>query len=161
MRKVLFVLVGILLLVGCSQKQKSVPQDESNLEKVVADSSTVGPAYDSLIVCESRALVDSSYRKSEEFKNVHETYTSLYERMTEGMGKVDADLLQLKLSISAFNHNSEYFATHSSEMSNVVNQKRMMLYGQKIREIRQRLIQSKLSDTQQAHLDSLNTLIHF
>lgn len=151
----------MLLLVGCSQKQKSVPQDESNLEKVVADSSTVGPAYDSLIVCESRALVDSSYRKSEEFTNVHETYTSLYERMTEGMGKVDADLLQLKLSISAFNHNSEYFATHSSEMSKVVNQKRMMLYGQKIREIRQRLIQSKLSDTQQAHLDSLNTLIHF
>lgn len=153
--------MGLALLAGCSQKPKNVPLEESNLDKVVADSSTVGPAYDSLIVCESRALVDSSYRNSESFKKGHETYTLLYERMTEGMDKVDADLFQLRLAIASFNRGASYFATHTSEMSDVVNQKRMMLYGQKVREIRQRLIQSKLSEAQQNQLDSLNTLIHF
>lgn len=161
MKKVLFVLMGMLLLVACSQKQKNVPTDEQNLEEVVADSSTVGQTYDSLIVCESRAMLDSTYRNSDEYKKSHEQFALLSTKLTEGKSQVDANLCLLKNAVSSFLHYSEYFAKNTMEMRDVVNQKRMQLYGQKIRELRQQLIQSKLSDAQQAQLDSINRLIQF
>lgn len=161
MKKVLFLLMGMFLLVGCNQKQKDAPTDEQNLEEVVADSSTVGPAYDSLVVCESRAMLDSVYRNSDEYKKSHDKFALLSAKLTEGKSEVDANLCLLGYQIASFLHYSEYFAKNTAEMSDVVNQKRMQLYGQKVRELRQQLIQSKLSDEQQAQLDSLNGLIQF
>ena len=161
MRKVLFVLMGIFLLVGCNPKQKNAPTDETNLEEVEADSSSVSQTYDSLIVCESRALVDSAYRNSEEYKKSHEEFARLVTVMTKGKDDIDLNLFLLKNAISSFRHYSEYFSTHTDEMRDVVNQKRMMLYGQKVRELRQKLIQMKLSDDQQKQLDSLNSLVQF
>lgn len=161
MRKVLFVLMGMALLVGCTQKQKKVPADEQNIEEVVADSSTVGQTYDSLIVCESRAMLDSTYRNSDEYKKSHEQFAILSAKLTEGKSDVDANLCLLKNAVSSFLHYSEHFAKNTAEMRDVVNQKRMQLYGQKVRELRGQLIQSKLSDEQQAQLDSINRLIQF
>lgn len=161
MRKVLFVLMGTALFVGCNQKTKTVPQDEANLEQVVADSSTVSQTYDSLIASESRALVDSVYRNTGEYKKRHDDYARLVTVMTKGMDDIDLNLFLLKNAIASFRHSSEYFASNTEEMRDVINQKRMMLYGQKIREIRQKLIQMKLSDEQQSQLDSLNSLIQF
>lgn len=161
MRKVLFVLMGMALLVGCTQKQKNVPADEQNIEEVVADSSTVGQTYDSLIVCESRAMLDSTYRNSDEYKKSHEQFAILSAKLTEGKSDVDANLCLLKNAVSSFLHYSEHFAKNTAEMRDVVNQKRMQLYGQKVRELRGQLIQSKLSDEQQAQLDSINRLIQF
>lgn len=161
MRKVLFVLMGMALLVGCTQKQKNVPADEQNIEEVVADSSTVGQTYDSLIVCESRAMLDSTYRNSDEYKKSHEQFAFLSAKLTEGKSDVDANLCLLKNAVSSFLHYSEHFAKNTAEMRDVVNQKRMQLYGQKVRELRGQLIQSKLSDEQQAQLDSINRLIQF
>lgn len=161
MRKVLFVLMGMALLVGCNQKQKNAPADEVNLEEVVADSSTVSQTYDSVVVCESRALVDSVYRNSEEYEKSHETFAHLVTVMTKGMDDIDLNLFLLRNAIASFRHSSEYFSTHTDEMRDMVNQKRMMLYGQKIREIRQKLILMRLSEEQQQQLDSLNSLIQF
>lgn len=161
MKKVLFVLMGMFMLVGCNQKQKNVPTDEQGINEVVADSSTVGPAYDSLIVCESRAMLDSTYRNSDEYKKSHELFALLSAKMTEGKSEVDANLCLLKNAVSSFLHYSAHFAKNTTEMRDVVNQKRMQLYGQKVRELRQLLIQSKLSDAQQAQLDSINRLIQF
>lgn len=161
MKKVLFVLMGMALLVACNPKQKNVPADEQSVKEVVADSSTVGPAYDSLVVCESRAMLDSAYRNSDEYKKSHDEFALLSAKLTEGKSEVDANLCLLKYQIASFLHYSEYFAKNTAEMSNVVNQKRMQLYGQKIRDLRQKLIQSKLSDAQQAQLDSINKLIQF
>ena len=81
--------------------------------------------------------------------------------LIEGMSEVDAHLCLLKNAVSSFLHYSEYFAKNTVEMQDVVNQKRMQLYGQKIRDLRQQLIQSELSDVQQAQLDSINRLIQF
>lgn len=161
MKKVLFVLMGMFLLAGCNQKQKNVPAGGQGVNEVVADSSTVGPAYDSLIVCKSRAMLDSAYRSSDEYKESHEQFSLLSAKMTEGMSEVDAHLCLLKNAVSSFLHYSEYFAKNTVEMQDVVNQKRMQLYGQKIRDLRQQLIQSELSDVQQAQLDSINRLIQF
>lgn len=161
MRKVLFVLMGMALLVGCNQKQKNSPTDGTNFEEVVADSLSVSQTYDSLIVCEGRAMVDSLYRNSEEYKKSHDDFAHLVTEMTKDMDDIDSNLFLLKNAIASFKHSSEYFSTHTDEMRDVVNQKRMMLYGQKIKEIRQKLIQMKLSEEQQSQLDSLNSLIQF
>lgn len=160
MKKVLIILLGTAWLMGCTQKSKQVPAD-TPLEEVVADSASVGEAFDSLVVSESRALVDTTYRNSDEYKKAHEEYEVLTNKLTQGLDDVDAHLLLLKNAIASFLHYSAYFATHTSEMGDEVNRKRMMLYGQKVREVRQKLIQSKLSEQQQAQLDSLNGLIHF
>ncbi len=149
------------MLWGCNPKQKQVPTDESNLEEVEADSASVSQTYDSLVICESRAMLDSAYQNSDEYKESHDSFERVVGKMTEGMDEVDVELFLLKNAIASFLSASQHFATHTEEMHDVVNQKRMMLYGKKIREIRQKLIQMKLSEGQQNQLDSLNRLIQF
>lgn len=153
-------MVAAFLLVGCSPKQKNAATsvDEQSIE---ADSTTVRQTFDSLVVAESRAEMDPAYAESQEYAKSHDDFQEVVGQLTQDMSETDRQLYLLDCAVSAFTRNSQHFATHTSEMADPANQRRMAMYGQKIREYRQVLITSKLDDVQQRRLDSLNALIHF
>ena len=160
MKKIIMAMAATLFLAGCSYKQKNVAAD-ADQQEVMADSATVGQAFDSLVVAESRAQADPAYAQSQKYTERHNEFNAAIDRLTQDMSDTDRQLYLLECAVSAFNRNSQYFATHTSEMANPVNQHRMALYGQKIREYREALITTKLDSCQQQRLDSLNAKIQF
>ena len=160
MKKIIMVMAAALLLAGCTQKQKNAAAGTDNQE-VVADSATVGQAFDSLVVAESHAQADPAFAQSQQYTESHDEFESAVDQLTQGMSDTDRQLYLLNCAVTAFDRNSRYFATHTSEMADPANQRRMALYGQKIKEYRQALITSHLDSCQQRRLDSLNAKIHF
>ena len=158
-RHIIMALAAVLLLAACNSKPKAGA--DASTTKVEADSATVGAAFDSLVVAESRAQADAEYAQSDAYAQSHEEFDAAIDQLTQGMSATDRQLYLLGCAVSAFARNSQYFATHTSEMANPANQRRMALYGQKIKEYREVLITSQLNESQQRTLDSLNAEIQF
>lgn len=155
------LLLAATMLVGSCRPKAKAPDDARQETSVDVDSVSVRAALDSLMVVDSRAAIDSAYAGSEEYHEAHAAYDRIIDRLTEGEGDAGRILTELGYAIELMQTNGRYFATHSSEMAKPVNQQRMMLNGEKVKRLRQQLIQMKLTDEERGRLDSLNAVISF
>lgn len=160
MKKVSIVLLAVAFVAACTNKPKTEGTAFSSQEEQ-ADSASVRQSYDSLVVAQARAEVDTAYRHSDDFQQRQAAYERMVGAMTESMTEPQRLLYELDLAIQAFRNAGEHFGHNLQLMQDPVNQKTMAVYGLTVRQIRQQLLQQKLSATEQQRLDSLNALIQF
>ncbi|MGM9699135.1 MAG: hypothetical protein ACI3Y0_10900 [Prevotella sp.] len=142
MRKLILPLIAVVLLAACSGRQKA-PADNTPAEEVVADSASVSDSFDALVLAEAKALVDSSYFSTEEYQSICEKYSAVMDKWLEGKDEAGRIEAELNLAKSALERHGRYFATHTDEMRDPLNQKFMMTCSKKVRELQKRNITIK------------------
>ncbi len=165
MRKVLSLLIGAALIVGCSpSKQRNADESDANtvsLDSIAADSAAMSLSYDSLVAVESRAAVDTAYASSNEYRQCHAVYDEIVAQLTVGMDESELVLFQLKNAVTAYYNAGKHYSSSPMEMRNPQNQERMKLYVKKAKELKEQLLASHPTQEQLRQLDSISKIIHF
>lgn len=160
MKKLLFFFALAALVAGCTQKGNS-GSDENAADSLSSDSAAVTYFYDNLVNAEARAAVDSSYAKSEEYTMVHEAFDKQMDKMADNMTEGQSLLMQLHYAINCLEEHGRHFASNVEEMRDPVNQQRMRIYAQKVKDLRSQLEKLELTPDDKQMLDSLKKKIRF
>ena len=159
------VVLTAAIVSSCSgNKNKAVESDEDSTATVVTGVQSeveTSAAYDSLVVAEARAAVDEAYRESEEYKDAHDAYQQALSEIADDMTEAQQLLMQLEQAVGHLEDNGRYFANHVQEMQNPVNQQRMKIYADKVKQLRQQLNDIQLLPDEQTQFDSLKERIKF
>lgn len=141
-RIILQFIVAVALFASCMGRHKA-PADNTSVSDIVADSISVAECYDSLVMVEARALIDTAYVSTDEYKSAVEDYKAVMDKWLEGKTEADQLLCQIDIAKATLESKGRHFATHTSEMRNPLNQKLMMTYSRKLRELQMRNITIK------------------
>ena len=163
--KTMAVVLTAAIVCSCSgNKNKAVDSDEDSTATVVISvqsEAETSAAYDSLVVAEARAAVDEAYRESEEYQEAHDAYQQALSEVADDMTEAQQLLMQLEQAVCHLEDNGRYFANHVQEMQNPVNQQRMRIYADKVKELRRQLNDIQLLPDEQTQFDSLKERIKF
>lgn len=160
MKKLIIFLLLAAVVTACNNKKPEAVPTEGETTEANTDSAKLAQSYDSLVVTEARAAVDSTYVQSDEYKASHEAYDKMIARMTNGMEGADAALYQLEMAAASLQHNGSYFASNTELMRDPVNQQRMRITVQKAQELGKSIQNMGLTPDQQVLFDSLKAIIH-
>lgn len=157
MMKQWLILAAAAMLTACNGKQ-TAPADHDAADTAVADSLTVGNCYDDLVMSEAKAQLDSAFAATEEYAEAHSRYDDIVGKARQGMNEVETAIDELAIAKRAINHHGRYFASHTDEMRNPLNQILMATYSKRLRKAQMALITMKLDDSQRAKVDSINAM---
>ena len=161
MKKTIAFLVFAAILAGCTQKGNTTSDSTQLTDSLATDSTAIVMSYDSLIAVEARAAVDSAFATSDEFQQAKARFNDIIDAATDDMTDAQRLIMQLQYAINSLEDHGRHFASNVAEMRNPVNQQRMRIYAEKVKDLYNQLQKLELTPDDKLMLDSLSKKIRF